>query len=180
MLARSILHAIERHRATEYQRQIGQVVEQSLDATLVVDREGRGVFVNTAAEVLFGKPRPELEGELMVFAERSLAEEEIIINREGDTHTGQIRLVDIRWLKDRVKLATIRDVTDRKLLESRLIQAQKMEAVGQLAGGIAHGINNLLNIINGYLDFYFGVPQNCPELPNLLLEVRDAARRAAG
>ena len=70
------------------------------------------------------------------------------------------------------------DITERVQLESRLRQAQKMEAVGQLAGGVAHDFNNLLTIINGNLEFVRReIRGNEPALADLS-EVERAAERA--
>ena len=76
-------------------------------------------------------------------------------------------------------VGTIEDVTGRRELEARLRQAQKMEAVGQLAGGIAHDFNNLLTVILGNLEL--AASDLTPEHPVHadLAEVMTAAARAA-
>jgi PAS domain S-box-containing protein len=75
---------------------------------------------------------------------------------------------------------TARDVTDREQLEERLRQALKMEAVGRLAGGVAHDFNNILTAIIGYADMLAGQPELVPESRDFLSEIRTGAGRAAG
>jgi two-component system cell cycle sensor histidine kinase/response regulator CckA len=76
-------------------------------------------------------------------------------------------------------LIVSRDITERKSLEEQLRQSQKIEAIGQLAGGVAHDFNNLLTIISGYAELV--ADEVDPEGPLLdhVKEIQQAASRAA-
>jgi PAS domain S-box-containing protein len=71
------------------------------------------------------------------------------------------------------------DVTERRVLEEQFRQAQKMEAVGRLAGGVAHDFNNILTAIIGYSDLLLRSASLSEEDRRDLAEIRDAADRAA-
>lgn len=72
-----------------------------------------------------------------------------------------------------------RDVTERRQLEDQLRQSQKMEAIGQLAGGVAHDFNNLLTAINGYSSLALQRISEDHPIRNYLEEVKKAGERAA-
>ncbi len=74
---------------------------------------------------------------------------------------------------------TWRDISQGRRLEEQLRQAQKVEAVGQLAGGIAHDFNNLLTIISGYSQLVLGSAGTDQRLQDHVREVLKAADRAA-
>jgi PAS domain S-box-containing protein len=71
------------------------------------------------------------------------------------------------------------DVTERKQLEVQLLQAQKMEAVGQLAGGVAHDFNNALGVITGYSDLLQNILPADGTSHGYAVEIAKAGRRAA-
>src|SRR5207249_4153969 len=77
-------------------------------------------------------------------------------------------------------LGVATEITERKRLEEQLLQSQKMEAVGQLAGGVAHDFNNILTAIVGYADL-LAAEFSHTDSRHLedLEEIRKAARRAA-
>jgi len=71
------------------------------------------------------------------------------------------------------------DITKRKNLEKQLRQSQKLETIGQLAGGVAHEFNNILTPITGYVDIVLEQTSQQPEVQEYLLMAQKAARRAA-
>jgi signal transduction histidine kinase/CheY-like chemotaxis protein len=106
----------------------------------------------------------------------------------------RIRAADGRvlWVDDRTTVVrdaagvvvryegTLADITERKQLQAQFVQAQKMETVGRLAGGVAHDFNNLLTVINGYAEFALSdIPPEDP-LHEMVQEIYDAGQRASG
>jgi len=172
-----ILHDVtEARRAQETLRQerdwASTIIDTVGSLVVVLDREGRIVNFNRACELLTGYCFEEVIGrrvwELFLLPEEATEVRAVFERlREGlfpsqhenhwVTRTGERRL--IMWsntaLVDRTGqveyvIGTGIDVTERRLLEQQLRQAQKMEALGRLAGGMVHDFNNLLTIISGY------------------------------
>jgi two-component system, cell cycle sensor histidine kinase and response regulator CckA len=93
------------------------------------------------------------------------------------SYSGQV----VRGSDGRVDLAflTMRDLTEQKRMETRLRQADKMQAIGSLAGGVAHDFNNLLTVINGYSEMLLSGPWLDASGQELVAEVSRAGEQAA-
>jgi PAS domain S-box-containing protein len=101
--------------------------------------------------------------------------------KDGKTITVRLTGRVVRDAQGRVEYfnAIVEDITERQLLEAQLRQAQKMESVGRLAGGVAHDFNNVLTAIFGYADLVLeALPPDSPARQDLE-EIRKAAERAA-
>ncbi len=100
-------------------------------------------------------------------------------HRDGEEFCGRLTTAPVVTDGDAVALRMIEDVTVRQRLEEQLRQAQKMEAIGRLAGGRAHDFNTLLTVIKGYAE---GLVEDLIAHPPWREDagaIRDAASRAA-
>ncbi len=180
---------------------LNALVEHSPLGILVLDADHRVQMANPAFVSLFGYSREDLQGnnpdDLIARGDDALRAEAEAFTR-GSLTGDPVHAVTTRRRKDgalvEVELdgvpllengrvigvyAIYQDLTERRRLEKQLIQAQKMEAVGQLAGGVAHDFNNLLTAILGYSELV--AAKLAPESVEFgeLDEVRKAGERAA-
>ena len=81
--------------------------------------------------------------------------------------------------EDGLGISLVEDVTQRRVLEEQLRQSQKLEAVGKLAGGVAHDFNNLMTAVIGYSDLLVREPGTTARTREKIAAIRDAAVRAS-
>ena len=96
--------------------------------------------------------------------------------KDGSTFPGDVVAT---VMPDGNLLTVIRDMTERKQLEDQLLQAQKMEAIGVLAGGVAHDFNNILTAISGYSELTLQNMSIDDPARDYINEISDAGNRAA-
>jgi signal transduction histidine kinase/CheY-like chemotaxis protein len=135
------------------QTEIRFLVEKNADGIIVVDDNGIVLFANPAAEQIFGRPSESLIGSPIGIPFIAGDTTEIAIHRPGgDRIDAEIRVVETMWDHRPARLASLRDISARRVVEERLRHAVKMEAVGRLTAGIAHDFNNLLTVVLGNLE----------------------------
>jgi PAS domain S-box-containing protein len=101
------------------------------------------------------------------------------ITKTGDILWVEVNKVIITWEEKPATLTFLRDITPQKKMEAQLLQAQKMEAIGQLAGGVAHDFNNLLTAIIGYGHLLKSETSKDDRMSAYVGQILNAAERAA-
>jgi signal transduction histidine kinase/CheY-like chemotaxis protein len=135
------------------QSEVRFLVEKNADGIIVVDHEGAVLFVNPAAEEIFGRPSSTLIGSPVGIPLVSGETSQITVHRPGGNHVDvEIRAVDTKWGDRPAWLASLRDISVRIALEEHRRHTSKMEAIGRLTAGIAHDFNNLLTVVLGNLE----------------------------
>jgi PAS domain S-box-containing protein len=149
------------------------LLESAAQAIIAIDRDGRIVLANRKAEEMFGYAREELLGSpvdmLLPESLRSVhgrEREEYFAQphirpmgvgmdlagrrKDASEFPVEVSLSHVDTREGLFAIAFVSDISQRKRLEEQLVHAQKMEAVGRLAGGVAHDFNNMLTVISGY------------------------------
>ncbi|HUJ71323.1 MAG TPA: PAS domain S-box protein, partial [Verrucomicrobiae bacterium] len=170
------------------------LVEQSSDGIIATDNSRNIWFANPSACEMLGYPREELlrlkiedtylpedrascVGRLQELPNGStLRFERNVRRKDGTIFPAEVIL---RRLEDGSHQGIVRDITDRKRLQQQLLQSQKVEAVGRLAGGVAHDFNNILTTMIGYCELLRDQVGTDSDARANVEEIAAAAERAA-
>ncbi|MET4602240.1 PAS domain S-box-containing protein [Bradyrhizobium sp. JR4.1] len=178
------------------------IIETSLDAFTQTDHTGAILSWNSQAEKLFGWTREEAIGKnaielfvapteresvtarlkLFLESDPSLANprrEVLVRRRDGKEFKAELSVTALRRREGILFNSFYRDLTDKITADERIRHAEKMEAVGQLTGGVAHDFNNILTVITGTIEILADAVAGEPELAAITKMIDEAAGRGA-
>lgn len=184
------------------ENRLAELMNILVDGLIVIDQAGIVRNFNPAAEEIFGYDAADvvgrniamlMPGDISVqhdhyidnYLETGLAKiigigrEVTGITRDGREFPMDLSVAEMMVDGTRHFVGTVRDITQRKEIESELRQAYKMEALGQLTGGVAHDFNNLLAVLMMDLEMLSDYTQDEPEAAELVAEARDVTQAGA-
>lgn len=169
----------------------------ALDMIHIIDDDGKIIDANPAEIALLGYTRekfigkhlsdithPDYKDTAQSYFQKVLNGENIdiyetaLLTKTGDTIHAEVNAVPKKIGGQGIR-AVLRNITERKKLERQLLQAQKMEAIGTLAGGVAHDFNNMLGVILGHTELMLTEMNSDDSNYENLEEVLKAAQRSA-
>jgi hypothetical protein len=195
----------ELHRRTaeqlgEYRSRLASIIDSSEDAIIGKNLDGTITSWNKGAERIYGYTPEEAIGKHISFLTPGDRADEIpeilrkIARGESVEHHESVRVTkDGRNLNVSISVSPLRDargdivgasaiardITAQKRAESQLHQAQKMEAIGRLAGGVAHDFNNILAIINACAEFLRDQVDTATKTSRYVENIRKATERGS-
>ncbi|MDA1141551.1 MAG: response regulator [Planctomycetota bacterium] len=156
------------------------IIEKNVDGMMVLDGKGKALFVNPAAEALFGRSLEDLNGQFSSIPKGGGEGVELpVVRPDGTQSVVELRSSHIRWKGEDCWLSSLRDVTggkvareslrtaneelaralsDLQIAQSKMIEQERLGALGRMAGGIAHDFNNALSPILGFSELLLTLP----------------------
>jgi PAS domain S-box-containing protein len=188
-----------REKTTELNREIEErrrIFETSLDLILITDKRGNFIRVSPSLEAILGYRPDEMVGrngkEFLYADDLDSTRQEMRLARQGrDMRNFETRYVHKDghpvtmvwsgvWSEPEQRHFFIgRDMTERIKLEQQLRHSQKMDAIGQLTGGVAHDFNNILTVITGTIEILAEGVAGDPNLTEIAQLIDEAAQRGA-
>jgi PAS domain S-box-containing protein len=192
--------AVSRYRSRAGERLLRTAIEQLPDSVVITDSAMRAVYVNPAFSAVTGYSHDEALGRIPRDLKRAIPsdpKDDDVLARvaSGETFVGRLRgrrksgdifhedtvITAVRDESGAITnhVSVSRDVTLEMEREERYRHAQRMDAIGQLAGGVAHDFNNMLAIVMIQLDLLERELQLTPDQTDSMQNMRDALDRAA-
>ena len=187
----------------ENQTRLEGIVNSAMDAIISVDSEQKVVFFNAAAERILRCPAAEAIGQpidrfipqrlreqhqqhIRGFGETGITARSMHslvalsgLRADGEEFPIEASISQIDVAGEKLFTVILRDITERRGLEEQLRQSQKMEAIGRLAGGLAHDFNNMLTAIIGYSQLVKAQLDEASPLRHDIDQIEKAGQRAA-
>ena len=190
----------ERKQSEAERERLMSAIEQAVETVIITDPEGNIQYVNPAFETMTGYDRADLIGQNAGMLKRVDQDQEfyeelwatissgttwrgtfVYKGSDDKTHTVESTISPVRDRSGTIAnyVEVDHDMSAQRLIEARLRQAEKMETVGRLAGGVAHDFNNMLQVIITYTDMALSMAEAGERLHKYLIEIRRAAQRSA-
>lgn len=192
-----IANVVRRKHAERALRRSEKRFRQLADATweaLIIHDNGVLLEANQMFEHVSGYSVEEMRGTQVVplffpeeyqkYVQRKFATsdsdkyEAMARDKSGRVFPIEVRVRYIEYEGKEVRVAALRDLTERKHMEEQLTQSRKLEAIGTLAGGIAHDFNNILSAIIGYAEILLLTKKSDHDTSDKLQQILNAGNRA--
>ncbi len=195
----SLRTTIEKEKIEKKQAQLTDIIESTTDLVVIADAQLRGIYINQGGLKLLGiEHEPDSSLDIKLFLSDDavrILDLAIPYAVQNGTWSGESTLkredgqlipvsqVIIAHKSSHGKLEFVstiaRDLTEYKKLQAQLFQAQKMEAMGQLAAGVAHDFNNMLTAVVGYGNILYNKLKDNEQLRYNVAQILNASEKAA-